>query len=313
MAVVVFFMPESPQWLITQNRFEEARNNMVKIYGLKISTAEINEEIDNLIANNNKSGANFDKARASGISSSIRHKVKDLLRPTFYKPFLIVLTYFFFLQFSGVFVVIFYAIDIVQAAGVSIDAYIAIVLIGVTRFVGSVSVSAFSGRFGRRPPSIISGAGMTLCMGTLFVFLFLVNSKKICEETAEVLSWLPATALILYILTSTIGFLTVPFALAAEVFPTRIRGLASGLVTCLAYGFNFIIIKVYPNMISSMGNHGVFCFYAVMSLTGTVFVVTLLPETKGKTLAEIEEYFERRTGKFVKDESDEKLTRVSCT
>lgn len=286
---------------------------MVKIYGFKTCTVEISAEIDTLIAKNNKSGADFDVADANGTRSSIHKKIQDLLRPTFYKPFFIVLTYFFFLQFSGVFVVIFYAIDIVHAAGVSIDAYVAIVLIGVTRFVGSVSVSAFSGRFGRRPPSIVSGVGMTLCMGTLFVFLYLVNTKKICEETVQSLNWLPATALILYILLSTVGFLTVPFALAAEVFPIKIRGLASGLVTCLAYGFNFIIVKVYPNMILSMGNHGVFCFYAVMSLMGTIFVITLLPETKGKTLAEIEEYFERPTRKIIKDESTDKLTCVSYT
>lgn len=95
----------------------------------------------------------------------------------------------------------------------------------------------------------------------------------------------------MYFFTSTLGFLTMPFAMAAEVFPSKIRGMATGLLTCLAYSFNFVIVKMYPAMIRELGNYKLFFFYGMMGLLGTIFIVVFLPETKGKSLQEIEEYF----------------------
>ena len=76
-----------------------------------------------------------------------------------------------------------------------------------------------------------------------------------------------------------------------EVFPMRVRGAAGGFTTCMAYVFNFVVLKIYPFMETQLRAEGVFFVYAAMSLIGTLFVGFLLPETRGRTLREIEESF----------------------
>ncbi|KRT85039.1 membrane transporter, partial [Oryctes borbonicus] len=294
MTLSIFFLPESPAWLVSKNREIEAKKNLTKIYGFKNSTNEIREEIQTLVDNRKKNEIKK-KPENTSFFAPLKKKFKYFKRPTCLKPFLIILTYFFFLQFSGVFVIIFYCIDIVKEAGVSIDPHVAIVAIALTRLLGALCVFLISKKCGRRSPSIFSGVFITICMLGLSAYLYCKNNDIIGEDLIPKLTWLPLTLLVAYFFTSAVGFLTVPFAMAAEVFPTKIRGLASGLVTCLAYGFNFITVKTYGVMMQSMGNDGFFCFYGIMGLLGTIFVIVFLPETKGKTLQEIEELFDKKS------------------
>lgn len=296
--LVAFFVPESPVWLVNKGREEKARRSMEKIYGKKAS-GEIEQDMQFLLLSYEK---NKQKSleRLDGVAGGrFAKNVSYLTKPTFYKPFLIVMTYFFFQQFTGTFVVIFYAINIVEEAGVKIDAYLAIVLIALTRLIGSFIVSFGSKYYGRRPPSIFSGAGMTICMILLSGYLFLSDRKVISADTVDSINWLPMFLLIVYFFTATIGFLTLPFAIAPEVYPVKVRGVATGLTVCLAYLFNFVVVKLYPAMNSQMRNYGIFFFYGAMSLVGTLFIIFFLPETKGKTLQEIEEYFGSKKSKDV--------------
>lgn len=107
-------------------------------------------------------------------------------------------------------------------------------------------------------------------------------------------SWISTFCLLAYIITSTFGFLTIPFAMLPELFPQRVRGLTAGMTVCVAYFMSFIAIKSYPSMLEVMGNSGVLMLYTIVSLIGTLFVYFVLPETKGKTLQEIENLFKRR-------------------
>lgn len=108
--------------------------------------------------------------------------------------------------------------------------------------------------------------------------------------------WMTTAFLLIYIITSTFGFLTIPFTMLPELFPMRVRGLTAGITVCMAYFMSFLVIKSYPSMLSWMGNGMIFLFYALISLLGTLFVHLVLPETKGKSLQEIENLFkEKRT------------------
>lgn len=79
-----------------------------------------------------------------------------------------------------------------------------------------------------------------------------------------------------------------------EMFPQRVRGITAGITVCFAYFMSFIVIKSYPSMLNWMGNGMIFLFYGIVSLLGTLFVHQMLPETKGKTLQEIENLFKKR-------------------
>lgn len=287
MLFVVFFVPESPSWLVGKNRLEEAKKNMCRIFGTKDYHPQVQSEIERLI----KAKGVKEYINRKSVLEQMLRKVKYLLKPHCLRPFCLVFTYFIFQQFSGTFVLVFYAIDIVKKAGVTLDPYLTIVMIGSVRFLTAIMVGFISRSFGRKSLSIVSGLGMTLCMFTLACYNLLVDQGKISEGARANLTLLPLMALLFYFFTSTLGFLPVPFALAAELFPTKIRGTASGLLTGFNYTFNFIAVKIYPSMIDSMGSTGVFFFYGATALIGTVFSICLLPETKGKSLEEILEHF----------------------
>lgn len=223
-----------------------------------------------------------------GTSNGWKDTLMFLKRPEAYKPLLIMNAFFFFQQFSGIFVIIFYAVTIAKEAGINFDGYLAAVIIGVCRLITTVVISFASRRYGRRVLCNVSGVWMTLSVVGLSLYLTLTHDRILTDATY---GWWPIMALMMYILSSTVGFLTLPWAMIGEVFPVRIRGPASGVTTCMAYVFSFVILKMYPEMKHLLGNHGLFTFYSIVALAGTICMYVYLPETRDRTLQQIEDHF----------------------
>ncbi|XP_050502652.1 facilitated trehalose transporter Tret1-like isoform X1 [Diabrotica virgifera virgifera] len=282
----IFLIPESPTWLVGRYRTEEARSSLCRIFNTGL-TPDVQAELDHLIKCKGVSNMKSEKPMYRKILS----KLEYLMQPHCLRPMILVLTYFFFQQFSGIFVIIFYAIDIVNNAGITFDPYITIVVIGVVRLISAILPSFLAKRFGRRPLSLFSGLGIASCLLPLALYIKLKDNGSLSGYS---LTFLPLICLLVYFVTNSIGFLPLPFALAAELFPTKVRGTAAGIISGMGYFFNFIAVKIYPDMVQSLGRSGVFCFYGVIALLGTIFVFFLLPETKGKSLQEIEEYFGKK-------------------
>jgi len=313
-------LPESPAWLISKGKLEDATSSLKFLRGTD-AVADIQVELDDMVS----------KAKSSqSKSQSLFSNIKAMGRPEGYKPLIIMNLFFFFQQMTGVFVVIFYAVDVVKEAGVKTDPFLVAVMIGLIRLVFTVFAAWMSRRFGRRPTAIISGVGMTVSLLTLASFLYsqatptydhtfehpLENNFTSIENENTTLpfeneaepSLVPLISIMVYILASTLGFLTLPWAMIGEVFPTKIRGVASGLTTCITYMVSFVAVKIYPSMLESLNKHGVFFFYGAMALLGTIFVIIWLPETQGKTLAEIEDLFrgksKRKRNKGAEDDEE---------
>lgn len=275
-AVLTFaIVPETPTWLRDRGRLDEALQVLKMFRGIPKGVplpAELHQEL------------------MPRVQRKKQNLTKHLLKRNAMVPFAIMLSYFFFQQFSGIFVVVYYAVDIIQSAGITIDPYLGAVLIGFTRLVGTAAIAAVSGKFGRRKPSIVSGAGMTIFMGILSIYL-LVKDRGYSINDRGLVS---VVCVLMYILASTMGFLVIPFAMVGEVYPVKVKEVLTGSTTCISYVFSSITVKTYPDMEAAMGRHGVFIFFTVISLLGTLFVMLVLPETKGKTLREIEEMFSRK-------------------
>lgn len=283
-----FFIPESPQWLINKQRIDEAKKSMCRLHGTKLYTDDVRSEIETLISSG---GVKKEKVRQKTLPEQFVKKLKMLMKKTFLRPYALVLTFLFFQQFTGIFVIMFYAIDIVNGAKIQLDPYITIVTVALVRMIAMILMSYFSKHYGKRPLSLVSGSGITVSMLALGSYILALKQGLISEEQGKSLSLIPLALLVFYFFISTIGFYPIPFALSSEVYPRNIRGTAAGISAGSTYIFNFITVKLYPSMKENMGAHGVFYFYGVTGLVGTLFVLFYLPETKGKTLEEIQDYF----------------------
>lgn len=329
--LIVFFLPETPLWLMSHKKPEKAKEALMVLRGTK-NPLVIQTELDELTQ----------RAKNNRKEQNIMSVIKAIARPESYKPLLIMNTFFLFQQLTGIFVVIFYAVDVVREAGVTADPFVVAVLIGLTRLVFTIFAAWMSRKFGRRVTAIISGMGMTISLMILATLILIqlpqlendqyrqptfnrtdnmtsdedsissLNMTGLVETIASKVdkppTFLPIIAILIYILSSTVGFLTLPWSMIGEVYPAQIRGVGSGFTTCMTYIFSFFTIKLFPTMIFYMQKHGVFYFYGSMALLGTVFVYFFLPETQGKTLAEIERIYSTKRKRQRDIEEEEALS-----
>ncbi|KAJ4427054.1 hypothetical protein ANN_26853 [Periplaneta americana] len=193
--------------------------------------------------------------------------------------------------FSGCTIIMFYALSIVSDMGVNVDTYVATVVLSVARLVVVVALSYASKRFGRRALCNVSGVGMSLSLTALALFSGLMHADVIDSEEAYRFNWIPVTSLLLFVVTSSLGFFWLPASMMGELFPTKIRGSAAGFTGLMGCCLFFLVVKLYPYLKETMRYHNVFILYAVISVIGTIVMYFYLPETQGKTLAEIEQYF----------------------
>jgi sugar phosphate permease len=144
-------------------------------------------------------------------------------------------------------------------------------------------------KFNLKFMEIFHSTGMTISMLILSVY------SSSLSEYLPYASWVSTFCLLAYIVTSTFGFLTIPFAMLPELFPQHVRGITAGLSVCFAYFTSFLAIMSYPSLLQLLGNDMVFLLYGIVACVGTLFVYFVLPETKGKSLQEIENLFKRPT------------------
>jgi MFS family permease len=213
----------------------------------------------------------------------------EIKKPELYKPLLIMFAFFTIQQFSGIFTIFIYAAQFSIEAGVSVDAFLSAVIIGSIRCVTTIIISFASDYYGRRPLAMFSSIGMFLSMFGLVLCSIFTNQIKASSSVF----WLPTVLLYFFIFSGTTGILTLPFAILGEIYPQRAKGFAVGLTIFYAYTMSFINVKTFSSVFALFGSVVIFSFYGIVALLGFLFAVLCLPETKGKTLQEIEEYFRK--------------------
>ena len=145
---------------------------------------------------------------------------------------------------------------------------------------------------GRRVLLLISGIVMALPLATLGAFFYVFsNPDTYDDDLHSKLEWIPLFCLIVYMIGYSIGFACVPFLLLGEMLPARMRNLLGAAVSSFNLAMTFLVLKFFTSIYLAIGFHGLFWIYSVFSLVGAIFGYVFIPETKGKTLKEIEAHF----------------------
>ncbi|KAH8418325.1 hypothetical protein KR009_008205 [Drosophila setifemur] len=283
--LLVFPMPESPSWLLTKGKEERARQVLRYFRGLPKKDVDIVPEFEAELSHMRE------VAETSRTTSASESLMQMIHRPEVYKPVLLMTTFFGLQQGCGVVVIIVYAVQIAQQAGVTIDPVLVAVMLGVARITTTFFMSGIFEKWGRKPAGIFSASGMGACM-------LLLACGAWFPESVGTWHWLPVACIVAHIVFSTMGMLTLPFFMISEVFPQRARGSASGIAVFFGMILAFIMLKIYPNMQAALGTANLFAFYAFISFLAAGFIGTCVPETKGRTLEELEERWQ--TGKFAR-------------
>lgn len=161
-------------------------------------------------------------------------------------------------------------------------------MIGVVQVVATIFACAVMDSLGRRGMLIIAGLGMGLACGSLGVYY---NLSRADEAATEGLGWLALASLIGYIVAFSLGWGPVPMLFMSEVLPARARGTASGAATLVNWGLAFVVTKFFASLQATAGLDGSFWLFGVACFLAVWFVCRHVPETKGRSLEDIERFF----------------------
>ena len=267
----MFFLPESPRWLIRGGHHEVAQGVLVRIRELPDVNVEI-EEIKASLAQQAESG-----------------RWTDLLRRQVRPALVVGLGLAIFQQITGINTVIYYAPRILQSAGFNSasGAILATVGVGVVN-VGMTIVAMFLvDRAGRRPLLLVGIAGMIITLGALGL------SFRISNPSGQ-LAWISVICLMGYVASFAISLGPIFWLLIAEIYPLKIRGLAEGTAATFNWASNLIVSLTFLTLVEKLGASSTFLLYAIASVASWFFAYCFVPETKGRSLEQIEAFWRER-------------------
>lgn len=188
-------------------------------------------------------------------------------------------------QFSGHMAIVAYTQEIFSHGGTSMSPAEAVVVLGVAQLIAGITAAGLVDRVGRRILMLVSGLSATVALVGVGVFFHL---KYVAKADVSAISWLPVAAIITYEVVTTLGIGTLPYVLLGELFPTNVKApaVASGMI--VGSFFAFVVGLGFEGLNSVVGIHWTFWIFAISCAIGTLFVYFITPETKGKSLEEIQ-------------------------
>ena len=257
--VAMFFVPESPRWLAKESKEEEALGILTRINGPERAKAILQEIKETL---NEESGT-----------------LRELFGGRFRKAIIIGILLAFFTQLQGINAIMYYAPEIFKEVGTGTNsAFFQTVIVGVINVLFTFVAIWLVDRAGRKALLLFGGAGMGISLAiTGMAFFF---------------NW-GGYVLLIFILTYVACFAAsfgpVPWVILSEIFPIKLRGLAMSVATLSVWVAVYFVTQLFPILVEEIGPAYTFWIFFAVSMMAFVFVWTQIPETKEKTLEEIEQ------------------------
>jgi SP family arabinose:H+ symporter-like MFS transporter len=266
--MLLLLVPESPRWLIKNNQTNKGYSILVRISGMAVAKSELKE-----------------------IKETVNHakgKVAELFKPGLRLALIVGVGLSVFGQFTGVNIIVYYGPSILENIGFKLDSALQFqVAIGVINLIFTMIALWKIDSWGRRPLLIW---GMT----SVFVSLLIIALLFTFRVTSGF--WI-LTMLCVYMASLALSINAVIWVLTGEIFPNRIRGRAMSIATFSNWAINFLTAFLFPWYVAKIGMNAGFFTFAALCLIATIFFHRFVPETKGKSLEEIERFWEENSRK----------------
>ena len=262
--VGMYLMSDTPRWLVSKNREDEAKVIFQKIE----PDIDTEKEIQDIKAT----------LKTEGQDKKFRFKKWMIM------PFVVGVGIMFAQICTGINTIIYYAPTIFKTAGFdsNLTAIYATTGIGVVNFVMTIVAVFFTDRLGRKPLLYFGLTGVMFslfALGTSFAFANILGSS---------LKWVAVGSLVTYIICFAMSLGPIGWILVSEVFPLKIRGVAMSICTVSNFAFNFFVVGSFPILLHRIGGAWTFWMFGAVSLICIIFVFFFVPETKGISLEQIE-------------------------
>ena len=267
--IIIFFIPESPRWLIVRGKELKAVNILEKIYNsITEAKSQLNET-------------------KSVLTSETKSEWSLLMKPGIFKAVIIGVCIAILGQFMGVNAVLYYGPSIFENAGLSGgDSLFYQVLVGLVNTLTTILALVIIDKVGRKKLVYYGVSGMV-------VSLILIGLYFLFGDSLGVSSLFLLVFFLFYVFCCAVSICAVVFVLLSEMYPTKVRGLAMSIAGFALWIGTYLIGQLTPWMLQNLTPAGTFFLFAIMCVPYMLIVWKLVPETTGKSLEEIERYWTR--------------------
>ncbi|XP_030469742.1 sugar transporter ERD6-like 6 [Syzygium oleosum] len=270
----LFFIPESPRWLAKMGLTEEFEASLQVLRGFD---TDISLE--------------FNEIKSSVASTSQRARIRfaELKKKGYWFPLMVAIGLLMHRQLSGINGVFFYSTTIFESTGIS-SSNVATVGLGAIQVLATGVATCLPDKAGRRLLLIVSSSAMTLSLLFVAVAFYMESSASEDSKLYSIMGILSVVGLVAFVVAFSLGLGSIPWLIMSEILPADIKGLAGSMAT-LANWITTWIITLTANLLLDWSAGGTFTIYAVVAACSVVFVILFVPETKGRTLEEIQSSF----------------------
>ncbi|KGT93699.1 sugar porter family MFS transporter [Enterobacter cancerogenus] len=270
----MLFMPDSPRWYAMKGRLAEARQVLERTRAKQDVEWELTEIEETLAEEQHET----------------RPRLRELRQPWLFKLFLIGVGIAVIQQLTGVNTIMYYAPTMLKAVGMSDNAaLIATIANGVISVLMTFVGIWLLGRIGRRTMTMLGQFGCTACL--VFIGAVSYFMPETVNGQPDVLrSYMVLLGMLMFLSFQQGALSPVTWLLLSEIFPTRLRGIFMGGAVFAMWIANFLISLMFPVLLASVGLSGAFFIFALIGIGGAIFVVRFVPETRNRSLEQIEHY-----------------------